>query len=125
MKEKGQLHELVDPRLGSNYDKEEAMIMINVALLCSNIAAALRPSMSSVVSMLEGKIPVKATLSTTSIRDDEMKIEAMRKHFRKTDAKVSEIQTQSVSTGPQTAPSASAGDPDPLTPDGVLKKNRE
>ncbi|GLU22543.1 hypothetical protein SLE2022_386110 [Rubroshorea leprosula] len=58
LKEKGSLLELVDPRLGSDYNKKEVMKMINVALLCTSPAPAARPIMSSVVSMLEGKIVV-------------------------------------------------------------------
>ncbi|XP_051152023.1 probable leucine-rich repeat receptor-like serine/threonine-protein kinase At3g14840 [Andrographis paniculata] len=55
LKAKGELLELVDPRLGSNYNRKEAMAAINLALLCTNAVAAERPSMSTVVSMLEGK----------------------------------------------------------------------
>ena len=50
--------DLVDPRMGSDYNKE-IMAMINVALLCTNVNAAARPAMSSVVSMLEGKAAVQ------------------------------------------------------------------
>ncbi|XWS27387.1 hypothetical protein CRYUN_Cryun26dG0110800 [Craigia yunnanensis] len=60
--EQGNLLELVDPSLGSKYSKEEALRMLNLALLCTNPSPTLRPSMSSVVSMIEGKIPVKAPL---------------------------------------------------------------
>jgi hypothetical protein len=66
--------ELVDPDLGSNYSKEEAMIMLNLALLCTNPSPTLRPPMSSVVSMLEGKSPIQAPLikrgSITSMDQD-------------------------------------------------------
>nr|GLL45896.1 probable LRR receptor-like serine/threonine-protein kinase At1g07650 isoform X1 [Ipomoea trifida] len=51
----GDLMELIDPRLGSDLDKEEALRMIKVALLCTNPSPALRPSMSAVVNMLEGR----------------------------------------------------------------------
>ncbi|KAL8090907.1 putative LRR receptor-like serine/threonine-protein kinase At1g07650 isoform X3 [Apium graveolens] len=53
------LLELVDPRLGSDYNKEEAMRMIQVALLCTTPTPALRPIMSSVLSMLQGDIPIQ------------------------------------------------------------------
>ena len=52
--------ELVDPSLDSNYSEEEVMNMLNLALLCTNQSPTLRPCMSSVVSMLEGKIAVQA-----------------------------------------------------------------
>ncbi|KAK9024461.1 hypothetical protein V6N11_004623 [Hibiscus sabdariffa] len=60
--EQGNLLELVDPSLGSRYSDEEALRMLNLALLCTNPSPTLRPSMSSVVSMMEGKIPVQAPL---------------------------------------------------------------
>ncbi|XP_019190177.1 PREDICTED: probable leucine-rich repeat receptor-like serine/threonine-protein kinase At3g14840 [Ipomoea nil] len=53
LQEKGNLLELVDPRLGYDYDKEQALRMIKVALLCTNPSPMLRPSMSAVVNMLE------------------------------------------------------------------------
>jgi len=55
LKEEDSLMELVDPRLGKDFKKEEVILMINVALLCTNSCPSLRPSMSSVVSMLEGR----------------------------------------------------------------------
>ncbi|KAJ9671369.1 hypothetical protein PVL29_025188 [Vitis rotundifolia] len=60
--EQGNLLELVDPSLGSKYSKEEAQRMLNLALLCANPSPTLRPSMSSVVSMLEGKTAVQVPL---------------------------------------------------------------
>ncbi|KAJ6950017.1 LRR receptor-like serine/threonine-protein kinase [Populus alba x Populus x berolinensis] len=58
-KEQGNLLELVDPSLGSNYSKIEALRMLDLALLCTNPSPTLRPSMSSAVKMLEGQIPVQ------------------------------------------------------------------
>nr|XP_043618688.1 probable leucine-rich repeat receptor-like serine/threonine-protein kinase At3g14840 [Erigeron canadensis] len=49
------LLELVDPRLGSKYDVQEIMVVINLALVCTTISPTDRPTMSSVVSMLEGR----------------------------------------------------------------------
>ncbi|TXG66681.1 hypothetical protein EZV62_007956 [Acer yangbiense] len=62
LQEQGNLLELVDPSLGSKFSKEEALGMLNIALLCTNPSPTLRPSMSSVVSMLEGKVPVQAPI---------------------------------------------------------------
>ncbi|XP_028772712.1 probable LRR receptor-like serine/threonine-protein kinase At1g53430 isoform X1 [Neltuma alba] len=62
LQEQGNLLELVDPRLGSSYSQDEAMRMLNLALLCTNPSPTLRPAMSSVVSMLEGNIPVQAPI---------------------------------------------------------------
>ncbi|KAF8012644.1 hypothetical protein BT93_I0719 [Corymbia citriodora subsp. variegata] len=62
LQEQGNVRELVDPRLGSCYSKEDAMRMINLALLCTNPTPTLRPSMSSVVSMIEGKSAIQAPI---------------------------------------------------------------
>ncbi|XP_052177839.1 probable leucine-rich repeat receptor-like serine/threonine-protein kinase At3g14840 isoform X2 [Diospyros lotus] len=66
LKEEGKLIELVDPKLGSDFNRDEAMVMINVALLCTNVSSSVRPTMSSVVRMLEGKATVKELISNGS-----------------------------------------------------------
>lgn len=63
LQEEGNLLELVDPCLGSNYSREEAMAILTLVLLCTDPTPALRPKMSAVVSMLEGKVPVQAVIS--------------------------------------------------------------
>lgn len=62
LQEQGRLMELVDPNLGSSYSTLEAMRMLRLALLCTNTSPTHRPSMSLVVSMLEGKTPIQAPL---------------------------------------------------------------
>jgi hypothetical protein len=47
--------EIVDPKLQSEFNKEEAERIIKLALLCTNASPSLRPAMSEVVSMLEGQ----------------------------------------------------------------------
>ncbi|KAJ9560738.1 hypothetical protein OSB04_005898 [Centaurea solstitialis] len=56
LKNAGDLMELVDPRLGTDYDVQEMMVVTNLALLCTTISPTDRPAMSAVVSMLEGRI---------------------------------------------------------------------
>ncbi|CAI8593297.1 unnamed protein product [Vicia faba] len=115
LKERGDLMELVDRRLGSNFNKKEAMVMINVALLCTNVTSNLRPSMSSVVSFLEGRNAVPEFVSDSSEVMDEKKLEVMRQYYyQKEENKISSTsQTQSqslISDGPWTASSSSAVD---------------
>ncbi|XP_074319264.1 putative LRR receptor-like serine/threonine-protein kinase At1g53440 isoform X1 [Silene latifolia] len=62
LQEQGSLLELVDPSLGQSCSKEEALTLLNLALLCTNPSPSLRPRMSSVVSMIDGKIPVQAPI---------------------------------------------------------------
>ncbi|CAM0946050.1 unnamed protein product [Alopecurus aequalis] len=61
LKQQGRLLEIVDRRLGSDYSQEEALMMLNVALLCTNTLPAHRPRMSSVVKMLCGEAPIEVT----------------------------------------------------------------
>ncbi|XP_062169214.1 probable LRR receptor-like serine/threonine-protein kinase At1g53430 [Alnus glutinosa] len=113
LEEQGNLLELVDPKLGSSYPPEEAMRMLNLALLCTNPSPTLRPSMSSVVSMLEGKIAVQAPI----IKRSETNLDARFKAFGKlsqdsqtqisTFSQDSQIQREISMTGPWTDSSVS------------------
>ncbi|WZZ64568.1 hypothetical protein YC2023_075938 [Brassica napus] len=55
LREQNNLLELVDPRLGSDYNREEALTMLQVVILCTIPDPSDRPLMSEVVKMLEGK----------------------------------------------------------------------
>ncbi|KAK1404912.1 Protein kinase domain-containing protein [Heracleum sosnowskyi] len=80
LQEQGNLLEIVDPTLGTNYSKQEALSMLNLALLCSNQSPTLRPSMSAVVSMLQGKEKVEAPIFTRTTTNESMKFKAFEKH---------------------------------------------
>lgn len=81
LQERGSLLELVDPALGSDYSSEEAMVMLNVALLCTNASPTLRPKMSQVVSMLEGRTAVQELLSDPGFSAVNYKFKTIRNHF--------------------------------------------
>ncbi|PON83560.1 GPCR kinase [Trema orientale] len=81
LQQKGNLMELVDSNLGSDFDKEEAIRMIKIAILCTNQSPALRPTMSSVVSMLEGQTAVHDLIMDPSIYGDELRFSALRDQF--------------------------------------------
>jgi hypothetical protein len=81
LKEKGNLMELVDPQLGSELNKEEAIRMIKVALLCTNPSPALRPTMSTVLSILEGQTIVEEVTMDPGIYGDEMSFNGLRGQF--------------------------------------------
>ncbi|KAI9114726.1 hypothetical protein K1719_014424 [Acacia pycnantha] len=81
LQERGNLLELVDPDLGSEYSTEEAMVMLNVALLCTNASPTLRPKMSQVVSMLEGQTDVQDFLSDPGYSASSSKHRSIRSHF--------------------------------------------
>lgn len=81
LQERGSLLELVDPELGYEYSSEEAMTMLNVALLCTNASPTLRPTMTQVVSMLEGRTDVQDLLSDPGFSTVPSKYKAIRNHF--------------------------------------------
>ncbi|KAB2616053.1 LRR receptor-like serine/threonine-protein kinase [Pyrus ussuriensis x Pyrus communis] len=73
LKSEGNLMNLVDPKLSTEFNNEEIMATINVALHCCNSTSKLRPTMSAVVSMLEGKVAVEEfVLDPNPSTSDEM-----------------------------------------------------
>jgi hypothetical protein len=60
LQEKGELISLVDPVLGYDYSVKQEMIILDLAMLCTNPSPTLRPAMSEVVKILEGKSKMKA-----------------------------------------------------------------
>ncbi|KAE8656156.1 putative LRR receptor-like serine/threonine-protein kinase [Hibiscus syriacus] len=78
LQQKGNLMELVDPRLGTEFNEEEAIRMTRVALLCTNSSPALRPTMSEVVNMLEGRTLVPELIMDPSIFADESRFGTLK-----------------------------------------------
>ncbi|GAB2287576.1 hypothetical protein Dimus_021948, partial [Dionaea muscipula] len=81
LRQKGDLMHLVDPRLGADYNKEEALRMIKIALLCTDPSPALRPSMSTVVMMLEGDVAVQESTKedSTALSNSEWMLKTSRR----------------------------------------------
>ena len=79
--QKGNLMGLVDPKLGSEFSHEEVVRMIKVALLCTNPSPALRPTMSSVVSMLEGRTLVHELIMDPSVYGDQSRFKALTEYI--------------------------------------------
>jgi hypothetical protein len=78
LQQNGDMMELVDPRLGSDFKKKEAARMIKVALLCTNQSPALRPTMSAVVRMLEGKGDVQELVVDPSTFGDSLRFKSFQ-----------------------------------------------
>ncbi|KAJ0582476.1 putative protein kinase RLK-Pelle-DLSV family [Helianthus annuus] len=55
---KGDLLELVDRDLGNEYSPEEALRIINVAILCMGSCPPLRPTMRETIQLLEGRADI-------------------------------------------------------------------
>nr|XP_043612269.1 probable LRR receptor-like serine/threonine-protein kinase RFK1 isoform X2 [Erigeron canadensis] len=73
-----QYEELFDERLGSKINKEEAEIVVKVALLCTNASPHTRPTMSEVVSMLEGRICVPEVPHEVGRHFEDLRFRTMR-----------------------------------------------
>ncbi|KAI7756964.1 hypothetical protein M8C21_033432 [Ambrosia artemisiifolia] len=98
LQEQGNLLELVDPSL-EKYSKEEAMRMLNLALLCTNPSPTLRPPMSAVVKMLEGKMPLQPPMVVKrGPGDPDMRFKAFNLISHDSQTQVSTISTDSLET---------------------------
>lgn len=53
-----QVIKMLDPRIKGNYMEEEVKKVIHIAILCTQDAPKLRPTMARVVSMLKGESPL-------------------------------------------------------------------
>ncbi|XP_074356866.1 putative LRR receptor-like serine/threonine-protein kinase At1g53440 [Apium graveolens] len=95
LEEQGNLLDLVDPVLGSNYSKEEALRMLNMALLCTNPSPTLRPLMSTIVSMFEGKTEVKAPIIKRTMTGDDMRFKAFEQRAHDTPTQSSTFSQES------------------------------
>ncbi|XP_062218676.1 probable LRR receptor-like serine/threonine-protein kinase At1g53430 isoform X2 [Phragmites australis] len=69
LKQQGRLLDIVDRRLGSEYLQEQALRLLNVALLCTKTLPTERPRMSSVVKMLCGQVPIEVVPDDDLIED--------------------------------------------------------
>ncbi|OVA19182.1 Protein kinase domain [Macleaya cordata] len=122
--EKGSLIELVDPKLGSEFNKEEVLGMINVALICTNASSTLRPTMSTVVSMLEGRTAVGEFVSNPNKSWDDLKFKAISNyHQQNQEHKMSKTHSISLE-GPCVDSSTSGVDLYPLILDSQYLNNR-
>ncbi|KAJ8532208.1 hypothetical protein K7X08_012131 [Anisodus acutangulus] len=110
LQERGSILELVDPDLGSDYSSQEATVLLNVALLCTNASPTLRPIMSQVVSMLQGQTLVQDVLSDPGMSTSGSGFRSMRSHF---------WQTQSLTDGTGTDSTVSIGDAEET---GILQR---
>lgn len=128
LREQNNLFEVVDPRLGTDYNKQEAMTMIKIGMLCTSPAPGDRPSMSTVVSMLEGHSTVnveKLLEASLNNEKDEESVRAMKRHYATIGEE--EITNTTATDGPFTSSStstANAGDLYPVKLDSAYWNTR-
>ncbi|XP_027170007.1 probable LRR receptor-like serine/threonine-protein kinase At1g07650 isoform X2 [Coffea eugenioides] len=113
LKKEIKLMELVDSRLGPDVNENEIMLTIEIALLCTSISPAARPSMSTVVSMLEGRVEDQKSILDSSAWSASVKEISDEQYLLST---FDESQPQSTSSDlPFTASSTSASDLYPIS----------
>uniref|UniRef100_A0A1J3DPZ4 non-specific serine/threonine protein kinase n=1 Tax=Noccaea caerulescens TaxID=107243 RepID=A0A1J3DPZ4_NOCCA len=123
LREQNKLLEVVDPRLGTDYNRGEVMTMIQIGMLCTSQVPTDRPSMSTVVSMLEGSstVDVEKLLEASFNRGnekDEESVRAMKSHYAMISGEdVTTTTNQTMSTdGPFTSSSTSTANVSDLYP---------
>ncbi|XP_028772696.1 probable LRR receptor-like serine/threonine-protein kinase At1g53430 [Neltuma alba] len=81
LKDGGNLMDLVDPKLGEDFNREEIMTVIDMALQCTENSPKLRPTMSKVLSILEGRPADLEVVSDdeSEIMDDDLKLKLVMK----------------------------------------------
>ncbi|GJU63577.1 probable LRR receptor-like serine/threonine-protein kinase RFK1 isoform X1, partial [Tanacetum coccineum] len=73
-----QYEELFDEKLESKINKQEAETVVKVALLCTNGSPSMRPTMSEVVNMLDGKTCVPDIVPESNGYSEDLRFKAMR-----------------------------------------------
>lgn len=69
--------------------------MLNIALLCTNPSPTLRPPMSQVVKMLDGKLPVQPPVVKRGVENPDMRFKAFDMISHDSQTQVSTISTDS------------------------------
>ncbi|KAJ4868271.1 putative LRR receptor-like serine/threonine-protein kinase [Raphanus sativus] len=67
LQQKGDIIEIVDPKLEGKFNSLEAERMIRVGLVCTNATPSLRPLMSEAVKMLEGEMEIPQIMSGPAV----------------------------------------------------------
>ncbi|CAL9193794.1 cold-responsive protein kinase 1-like [Musa acuminata AAA Group] len=76
--ERGEVLSIVDASLGDDFDAEEACRFIKIALVCTQDAPRLRPSMPAVVRMLRGESNVRMEITKPGLITDLMDLKVRR-----------------------------------------------
>ncbi|XP_010460740.1 PREDICTED: probable LRR receptor-like serine/threonine-protein kinase At1g29720 [Camelina sativa] len=78
LQQTGDIMEIVDPMLEGEFNSNEAVRMIKVALVCINSSPSLRPTMAEAVQMLEGEIEITQVMSSPGLYGPNWSISKLR-----------------------------------------------
>ncbi|XP_054815616.1 probable leucine-rich repeat receptor-like serine/threonine-protein kinase At3g14840 isoform X2 [Prosopis cineraria] len=123
LKDAGNLMDLVDPRLDVDFNREEIIVVIDVALQCTENSPSRRPTMSKVVGILEGKPVVQEVVSDESEIMDDLKLESTSNSLLKNEeADKDETPSLKLSTHMSRTASKSFSDLYPVNPDSYFRE---
>ncbi|XP_009798183.1 probable LRR receptor-like serine/threonine-protein kinase RFK1 isoform X1 [Nicotiana sylvestris] len=99
LQQSGSIEELIDQRLGSDINKQEVERIVKVALLCTSATPSLRPIMSEVVSMFEGRLAIPDEIPEANTYSNDLRFKAMKDfHQERQKQKLTGSQTQNTMT---------------------------
>lgn len=78
MNESKNIDELIDPRLDASSNREEIERVVKIGLQCTNATPSVRPTMSEVVQMLEGKMALPVVTPEGSTYTNDVRFKAMK-----------------------------------------------
>ncbi|KAL9146169.1 hypothetical protein ABFS82_13G092300 [Erythranthe guttata] len=78
LQESKKIDELIDERLGSSMKREEVERVVKIAVLCTNATPSVRPTMTEVVQMLEGKMDIPDSIPEGSTYTNDVRFRAMK-----------------------------------------------
>ncbi|CAA0832389.1 Probable LRR receptor-like serine/threonine-protein kinase RFK1 [Striga hermonthica] len=78
LQESKNIDELIDEKLGLSINRDEVERVVKTALLCTNATPSVRPMMSEVVLMLEGRMDVPNVIPDGSTYTNDVRFKAMK-----------------------------------------------
>ncbi|CAL9216711.1 unnamed protein product [Arabidopsis halleri] len=122
LQQTGDIMEIVDPMLEGEVNRNEAVRMIKVALVCINSSPSLRPTMSEAVQMLEGEIEITQVMSDPGLYGPNWSISKLRDIDTHGSSSTSAVTDQTATTMKS---SVSGCDLYPLYPESMILNSTE
>ncbi|KAF3525539.1 hypothetical protein F2Q69_00048498 [Brassica cretica] len=119
LEKRGDIMEVIDPILEGDFQSEEAVRMIKVALLCTNSTLSLRPTMAEVVQMLEGDLKITSVMPDHGLYGHNLSISKLMDIDTTTHGSSS---TTTGTTDFEMKSSVSSNDLYPLNPESTILK---
>ncbi|CAA7028274.1 unnamed protein product [Microthlaspi erraticum] len=118
LQQTGDILEIIDPKLEGDFNREEAVRMIKVALLCTHSSPSLRPTMSEALQMLKGEMELTEVVSDPGLYGHNWNISKLREIDTHGSSSTSGVTDQTVATAMKS--SVSGSDLYPLYPESVI-----